>query len=44
MKFVFIDTETTGFDPKKNALVQIGLIVDIDGKVAHHEIFNIKPW
>lgn len=44
MKFVFIDTETTGFDPKKNSLVQIGLIVDIDGKVAHHEIFNIKPW
>lgn len=44
MKFLFIDTETTGFDVKKNALTQIGIILEIDGKVIGKKSFNIKPW
>ncbi len=44
MKFLFIDTETTGFDPKKNALIQIGIILEIDGKIIGKKSFNIKPW
>lgn len=44
MKLLFIDTETTGFDPKKNALIQIGMIYEEDGKVIGTKSFNIKPW
>lgn len=44
MKLVYIDTETTGFDPKKNALVQIGFIYEEDGQVIGKKTYNIKPW
>ena len=44
MKLVYIDTETTGFDPKKNALIQIGFIYEEDGKVIGRKTYNIKPW
>jgi DNA polymerase-3 subunit epsilon len=39
-KWLWFDTETTGIDHKKNSLLQIACIVEIDKKV--EEIFNIK--
>lgn len=44
MKLIYIDTETTGFDPKKNALIQLAFILEIDGKVIGRKTYNIKPW
>jgi len=44
MKLVFIDTETTGFDPKTCALTQIGFILDIDGQIIGKKIYKVKPW
>ncbi len=34
MKILFIDLETTGIDPRKNGVVQIAGVIEIDGKVA----------
>lgn len=41
MKLLYLDTETTGLDPAKNAVVQIAGIIEIDGEVK--EEFNLKP-
>lgn len=40
MKFFWTDTETTGLDPVKNAIIQIAGIIVIDGK--EEEKFNLK--
>ncbi len=39
-KILWIDTETTGLDPKRHGIIQIAGIVDIDGEVK--EAFDIK--
>jgi len=39
-KILYFDTETTGLDPKKHAIIQIAGIVEIDGEVV--EEFNLK--
>lgn len=39
MKLLFLDTETTGLDKEKNAVVQISGIVEVDGVV--QEEFNL---
>lgn len=44
MKLIFIDTETSGFDPKTNALLQIGGIVDIDGEVKETFNYKLRPY
>lgn len=44
MKFIFIDTETSGFDSKKNALIQVGGIVDIDGEIKEEFNFKLRPY
>jgi DNA polymerase III epsilon subunit-like protein len=40
MKILYLDTETTGLDPKKNDIIQIGGIYEKDGIVI--EEFDIK--
>jgi DNA polymerase III subunit epsilon len=40
MKLAFIDTETTGLDPVKNAIIQIAGYIEIDGEC--RERFNIR--
>lgn len=40
MKICFIDTETTGLDPKKNRIWQIAGTIRVDGK--NKKKFNIK--
>lgn len=44
MKFVFIDVETTGVDPKLNAIHQLSAIVEIDGVVVDTFDERIKPF
>lgn len=36
---LFIDTETTGFSPRDNTIIQIAMILDIDGQII--DTFNI---
>lgn len=43
IKRLFIDTETTGLDPKLHGLVQVAGIVDINGKVEEEFDFTLKP-
>ena len=40
MKILYFDTETTGIDPKANAMVQISGMIEIDGVIK--ETFDIK--
>jgi len=43
MKLIFLDTETTGFDEKKNSLYQVGLIYEDFEKNLEFEI-KLRPW
>ena len=43
MKMLWIDTETTGTDPEKNAIVQISGIVDVDGKPQEEFDYRVRP-
>ena len=42
-KTFYFDVETTGLDPKKNAIIQLAYIVDIDGKCIEDGEFLIAP-
>lgn len=44
MKFIYVDTETTGLDPKLNAIVQLAYIVEIDGKVVEEGNLKMRPF
>jgi DNA polymerase-3 subunit epsilon len=43
-KTLFIDTETTGTDPKMHGMIQLACIIDIDGKIEAEQSWNIKPF
>lgn len=43
MKILWIDTETTGLDPDKHGIIQLAMIVDIDGQIKGKEIFTMCP-
>lgn len=43
MKLIYLDTETTGFDPKVNGLVQLAGCIEIDGKVVEKFDWKMKP-
>lgn len=42
-KLIFIDTETTGRNPELNAIVQIGMIVDIDYQTKMSTSWTVRP-
>ena len=42
-KYLFIDCETGGLDPLKNALLQVACIAEIDGKEVGRYDFKMKP-
>lgn len=42
-KILYYDLETTGTDPDKHAIVQIGQIIEIDGKVEFESTLDIIP-
>lgn len=43
IKILFFDCETTGIDPKKNAIHQLSGIMDIDGIIKETFDYKIKP-
>ncbi len=44
MKKLYLDTETTGIDPDKHSIYQVGAIVEIDGRIEERVNMNIRPW
>lgn len=43
-KVLWIDTETTGLDPDKNAMIQLAYLVEIGGGVVEEGDFLIRPF
>lgn len=43
-KILGIDIETTGLDAKRHGVIQIGMFVDIDGKLEDTLLVNIMPF
>ena len=43
-KIFWFDTETTGLDPHKNAMIQLGAIVEINGQIKEELMFLFKPY
>tara|TARA_Y100000114_G_scaffold130285_1_gene128052 strand:+ start:290 stop:925 length:636 start_codon:yes stop_codon:yes gene_type:complete len=43
MKYIVIDTETTGLDPQRHELLSLGAIVMIDGVITERIEIKIKP-
>jgi DNA polymerase-3 subunit epsilon len=39
-----MDSETTGLDPKRNDIIQLSIIIEIDNEIKHKEKFNIQPF
>ncbi len=44
MKTLYFDCETTGLDPVKNDLIQLAMIIEIDGVVKGEYNFNCQPF
>ena len=44
MKILYLDTETTGLDPIKNDVIQIGAIVEINGVVKEEINLRCQPF
>lgn len=44
MKLIFIDVETTGFDPYKNGIHEISGIIEIDGKIEDTFKLSVAPF
>lgn len=43
-KLIFIDTETTGFDVKKNAMIQLAAILEVDGEECSRIDLRVRPF
>lgn len=43
MKTIFIDTETTGTDPKAHAIIQIAALIEIDGEEVDQWSATMRP-
>jgi DNA polymerase-3 subunit epsilon len=43
-KLIFIDTETTGFDAKKNAMIQLAAILEVDGEERSRIDLRVRPF
>ncbi len=43
-KVLYFDCETSGTDPKKNAIIQLAGMIEIDGEVKESFNFKIKPF
>lgn len=44
MKILYIDTETTGLDPKANDIIQISGLVEIDGNIEEEFDIFMQPY
>lgn len=43
LKVAWIDTETTGLNPMKHDVIQLSIIIEIDGKIIGKDTFFIQP-
>lgn len=43
MKLMYYDLETSGLDPKNSAILQLAMIIEIDGKVVEQLSWDMKP-
>ena len=43
-KTIWIDTETTGVIPSENAVIQIAMMVEINGKILDRVVYTLKPF
>jgi DNA polymerase-3 subunit epsilon len=43
MKLAFLDTETTGLDPKRHEIIELALVIIEDGERTYEKVFKIKP-
>lgn len=43
-KRLWADCETTGTDPRRHAVTQIALLVEIDGKIVREWECKLRPW
>lgn len=43
-KIFWFDTETTGLDPKQNAMIQLAGIVEVNGEVVDEFEILFRPW
>lgn len=43
MKIFWLDTETTGTDPRRHSIVQLAYIIEINGQVKHKESLLASP-
>jgi len=44
MKKVFLDIETTGLIPEKHGIIQIAMLMDIDGEVMDEMLIDVQPF
>lgn len=44
MKVIWLDAETTGTDPKVNDIVQVAMLVEIDGRLAEEYTACCQPY
>lgn len=44
MKILYFDTETTGTDSARNDIIDIAMIIEIDGDVEHEESIKMQPF
>ncbi len=43
-KIFWLDTETSGVNAEKNALLQLAYIIEIDGVVVAQSVIHMRPW
>lgn len=43
MKILYLDTETSGLDHTRHALLEVALIVEVDGKVLDERVYKLRP-
>ena len=44
MKVFYCDTETTGLNPQKNDIIQLGYIIEIDNQIREKGSINVQPF
>lgn len=43
-KILYFDVETTGTDPNRHGLIQLGQIIEVDGEVVMRKSWDIQPF
>ncbi|MDD4972580.1 MAG: 3'-5' exonuclease [Paludibacter sp.] len=43
-KILWLDTETTGLDAQKHGIIQLAVLMDIDGKVEGELLLDVQPF